>query len=72
VVINKLAALLRLADALSHAPFGEVSDFRFERGDDELIIYVPGADLLLEQRAVAVKGDLFEDIYGLRIRLEQA
>ena len=31
-----------------------------------------GADLLLEQRAVAAKGDLLEDIYGVKIRLEEA
>ena len=31
-----------------------------------------GGDLMLEQRAIASKGDLFEDIYGMRIRLEEA
>jgi hypothetical protein len=30
------------------------------------------ADLLMEQRAIAAKGDLFEDIYGMRVRLEEA
>ena len=29
-----------------------------------------GADFLLEQRAIATKGDLFEDIYGVKVRLE--
>jgi hypothetical protein len=28
------------------------------------------ADLLLEQRAVHAKADLFEEIYGMKIRLE--
>jgi len=73
VGINKLAALLRVADALTRGHFRNVSDLRFERRDDELIVFVPGgADLLLEQKAIANKGDLFEDIYGLKVRLEQA
>ena len=47
--------------------------FRFERQDDELIIVVPGVkNLILERKAIAGKGDLFEDIYGMRIRLEEA
>lgn len=72
VMINKLAALLRLADALSRGHFEKVADLRFERRNHELIIYVPGrTDLLPQQRAIAAKGDLFEDIYGLRVRLEQ-
>jgi exopolyphosphatase/guanosine-5'-triphosphate,3'-diphosphate pyrophosphatase len=72
VVINKLAALLRMADALSRGHFPPVAELRFERQGDELVIYVPGgADLLLEQRAMAAKGDMFEDIYGLKVRLEE-
>ena len=72
VVINKLAALLRMADALSRGHLQDVSELRFEREADELIIYVPGgAELLLERRAIANKGDLFEDIYGLKVRLEE-
>ena len=35
------------------------------------MVFIPGvADLLLEERAVAGKGDLFEDIYGMKVRLE--
>jgi exopolyphosphatase/guanosine-5'-triphosphate,3'-diphosphate pyrophosphatase len=73
VAVNKLAALLRVADALARGHLRQVSDLRFERQGDELVVYVPGgADLLLEQRAIASKGDLFEDIYGMKVRLEQA
>ena len=72
VVINKLAALLRMADALARGHFQKASDLRFERQGDELLVSVPGgAALLLEQRAIATKGDLFEDIYGIKVRLEQ-
>jgi len=72
VVINKLAALLRMADALARGHLRRAADLRFERQGEELIVYVPGeSDLLLERRAVANKGDLFEDIYGMKVRLEQ-
>ena len=73
VVINKLAAILRAADALSRGRLYQARDLHFEREGDDLIIYVPGAsDLALEKRAMALKGDLFEDIYGMKIRLEEA
>jgi len=72
VAVNKLAALLRVADALSRGPLQEAGVLRLQRQGDELIIHVPGgSSLLLEQRALAAKGDLFEDIYGMKVRLEQ-
>ncbi len=72
MVVSKLAALLRVADALDRSHAQQVRDFRCEHRGDELIIEVPGVtDLTLERRAVYTKGDLFEDIYGLRIRLEE-
>jgi exopolyphosphatase/guanosine-5'-triphosphate,3'-diphosphate pyrophosphatase len=73
VVVNKLAAILRVADALSRGYLHRAHDLRLERQDDDLIIQIVGAgDLTLEQRAMAGKGDLFEDIYGMGIRLEEA
>ena len=73
VVVNKLAALLRVADALIRGHRRRASDIRFQRQGDELIVSIPGgADLLLEQRALETKGDLLEDIYGVKIRLEEA
>lgn len=73
VVVSKLAALLRVADALIRGHRRRAADIRFQRQGDELIVTMPpGDDLLLEERAVAAKGDLFEDIYGARIRLEEA
>ncbi|MHC4398187.1 MAG: Ppx/GppA phosphatase family protein [Planctomycetota bacterium] len=73
MVVSKLAAILRVADALSRGPVHQARDLQFERREDDLIVHVLGADdLILEKRAMAVKGDLFEDIYGMRIRLEEA
>jgi exopolyphosphatase/guanosine-5'-triphosphate,3'-diphosphate pyrophosphatase len=72
ILVNKLAALLRVADALDRAHGQQVRDFQGERKGDEFVITVPGvADLTLERRAIGQKGDLFEDVFGLRIRLEE-
>jgi exopolyphosphatase/guanosine-5'-triphosphate,3'-diphosphate pyrophosphatase len=71
VTVNKLSALLRVADALARGHIRSADDLRFERRGDDLIICIPGvADLLLEDRAVAAKADLFEDIYGMKVKLE--
>lgn len=73
VVVNKLAAILRVADAMSRGRPYPARSLRLEREGDDLIIHVPGAtDLILEKRALAIKGDLFADIYGMRVRLEEA
>ncbi len=73
VTVSKLAALLRVADALIRGHRRRADDIHFQRQGDELIVAMPaGPDLLLEERAVETKGDLLEDIYGVKIRLEQA
>lgn len=73
VVVSKLAAVLRVADALDRGHGKQVQDFHLERRGGELVIHVHGAtDLTLERRAMAKKADLFEDIYGMTVRLEEA
>jgi len=73
MVVSKLAALLRVADALDRGHSQQVRNVRFERDPNELILHLPGIrDLTLERRAMAGKADLFEDVYGLKVRLEEA
>ena len=73
VRVSKLAAILRACDAISRGQIRNAQSLRFERQEDELIIVVPGVNnLVLERKAIASKGDMFEDIYGMRIRLEEA
>jgi exopolyphosphatase/guanosine-5'-triphosphate,3'-diphosphate pyrophosphatase len=73
MVVSKLAAMLRVADALDRGHAQQVRDVRWERDPNELIIHVAGVpDLTLERRALASKADLFEDVYGLKVRLEEA
>jgi len=73
IVVNKLAAILRVADALDRGHAQQIRDFSVERRPGELILVIRGVpDLNLEKHALQSKGDLFEDIYGLKLRLEQA
>lgn len=72
VIVSKLAALLRVADALDHAHTQLVKITSFERRDGELVIHARGqGDLALERRSLEGKADLFQEIFGLRVRLEE-
>jgi len=71
-VVNKLAAILRVADSLARGQLRRMPKLRFERLGDEMLIRVVGAsDLTLQRRALDTKGDLFEEVYGMKIRLEE-
>jgi exopolyphosphatase/guanosine-5'-triphosphate,3'-diphosphate pyrophosphatase len=72
LVVNKLAAILRVADALDRGHWQQVCDVQMETRGQELVLYVKDArDLGLERLALANKGDLFEDVFGLKVRLEE-
>ncbi len=71
-VINKLAAIIRVADAICRGRSYKADLIHFERHGDDLIVTIEGAsDLLLERKALAMKNRLFEDIYGMHVRLEE-
>jgi len=71
VVVNKLAALLRVADALARGHSRKMRHIVMERDADDLVLTVPGEyDLALEQHSLAAKSDLFEEVFGMHIRLE--
>jgi exopolyphosphatase/guanosine-5'-triphosphate,3'-diphosphate pyrophosphatase len=73
VEVSKLAALLRVADALDRGHAQHVQDFHVERHGEEVVLLIHGvSDLALERLAMEKKADLFENIYGLRVRLEEA
>jgi exopolyphosphatase/guanosine-5'-triphosphate,3'-diphosphate pyrophosphatase len=73
IVVAKLAALLRVCDALDRGHAGRVRQFTCRREGEEFVISVEGVgDLTLERQALTAKGSLFEDTYGMRIRLEEA
>lgn len=68
VAISKLAAMLRIADALNHGKFPDPETLRFERDGDELMIFLPPDDsFLLKARSLETQGKMFEDVFGMRV-----
>ena len=74
MVVNKLAALLRVADALDVSRTQSIRDFRcrIDNNNGFAITLPAGLDLILERRSLAEKADMFQDIYGLDVYLEEA
>jgi exopolyphosphatase/guanosine-5'-triphosphate,3'-diphosphate pyrophosphatase len=71
IVVLKLAAILRVADALDRGHDQRLGEASFERREDRLVIRAErpegsgGVDLSLERLSLAEKGDMFEDVFGL-------
>ena len=67
LTVNRLAAILRVADALDKGHMQRVQSPRVSLVDDELRIEVDAAeDLALERLALESKGGLFEEVFGLK------
>jgi len=71
VVTSKLAALLRLADALDGEHDNQVSDVtvRHDRGH-AVLGPKGGGDVLLVKWKVMKKAELFEDVFGVKLLVE--
>ena len=70
--VSKLAALLRVADALERTHEQRVSEIVFRRERDRLRLRLPGlGDTAVERLAMASKGDLFEKVFGLTVTIDE-
>lgn len=70
IEVCKLAAILRVADALDQSYSQRIQNIRCQRAENCWEIVVSDVeDLSLEQMALKQKGGLFEEVYGLPIRL---
>lgn len=73
MVVSKLAAILRVADALDRNHMQQVRELSFGRGHGQFTVYVHDVqDLTLERVALDEKGRMFEEVYGLQVSLEVA
>ena len=67
LVVSKLAAILRIADALDRSHLRQMHALSFSREGDQFIITAHDVeDVTLERLALSEKGDLFESIFGLQ------
>jgi exopolyphosphatase/guanosine-5'-triphosphate,3'-diphosphate pyrophosphatase len=72
VAVTKLAALLRLADAMDNEHASRVTDFTVEYRRPRVTVRLQGAgDLLLERWALAKKSALFEQVYSVKFAVEE-
>jgi exopolyphosphatase/guanosine-5'-triphosphate,3'-diphosphate pyrophosphatase len=69
VLIMKLSAILRVADALDRSHRQEIKDFSVDFRKDAVVITCRVA-AKLEKMAVADKADMFENVFGYRVILE--
>jgi exopolyphosphatase/guanosine-5'-triphosphate,3'-diphosphate pyrophosphatase len=68
--VDKLAALLRIADALDREHQQQVEDVLVEVEDDRVTLRLRGrGDILLEKWSVKKKGKLFERVFDRRLRV---
>lgn len=69
--VSKLAAILRIADALDRSHSSRIGELSTRIEKQKLIIcLISVSDISVEQHAMRSKSDLFHDIFGLRITLE--
>jgi exopolyphosphatase/guanosine-5'-triphosphate,3'-diphosphate pyrophosphatase len=70
ITILKLAALLRLADALDRGHHQSITDFSLELRQDTLVIKVQGSyNTVLEKIALEDKATIFESVFGYKVRI---
>ncbi len=70
--VSKLAAILRVADALERTHAQRVSQIEMDRDGDKLRLRLPGlADAAVERLAMDSKADLFEQVFGFTVIIEE-
>jgi exopolyphosphatase / guanosine-5'-triphosphate,3'-diphosphate pyrophosphatase len=71
VIVSKLAAILRLADALDNEHASKVGALSVEYKKPKLLLRLQGdGDMLLEKWALAKKAGMFEEVFSVRVVME--
>lgn len=71
--VSKLAAILRVADALDHGHQQKIRNFALRSDGESYSVWVPEetGDISIERNSLREKGDLFADVFGAPIDLKQ-
>ena len=73
VTVNKLAAILRLANALDADHLQKVKDVRVKAEEGTLVVHVEGAgDLTMERLTAQSRGDFLSEVFGRRLSFREA
>lgn len=71
--VSKLAAILRIADALDYSHSSRVGDIAVRIEKQKIVITLSGiADATAERLAMRSKATLFKDIFGLSVSVQEA
>lgn len=72
VVVNKLAAILRVANALDADHLQKVKDLRLVQADDAWVLEVGGAgDLTMERLAALSRADMLTEVFGRKVSFRE-
>jgi len=72
LIISKLLAILRLADALDRAHSNKVTQIKLTLKEQEFLITAfASKKILLEKWALDIKSEFFEDVFGLKVRVKR-
>jgi exopolyphosphatase/guanosine-5'-triphosphate,3'-diphosphate pyrophosphatase len=70
ILVLKMAAILRVADALDRGHSRQIKNFTIERKSETVILQSGGNhDLSLELLGLEEKADLFQDVFGYKVIL---
>lgn len=73
LLVNKLAALMRLANALDAEHLQKVRDIRLVRGEKAWVLELVGTgDITMEQLASSARADLFVEVFGRELLIRAA
>jgi len=73
VVVHKLAAILRVANALDADHLQKVKDVRVTAEEDVLVLEVSAAgDLTIERLATQARSDLLTEVFGRKVTFREA
>jgi exopolyphosphatase/guanosine-5'-triphosphate,3'-diphosphate pyrophosphatase len=68
--VLKIAAILRLADGLDRGHTQKIPPLKLEKRDEEILLHADYAgDPLVERNGLRRKSELFEEVFGYKIRL---
>jgi exopolyphosphatase/guanosine-5'-triphosphate,3'-diphosphate pyrophosphatase len=72
VLVNKLGAILRVANALDADHLQKVRDARVLREDDQWVLEVEGGgDLTIERLAALARADLLTEVFGRKVTFRE-
>jgi len=73
MIVSKLAAILRVANALDKDQLQKATDLKISREGDQIVLIAENvSDLAMGRLALASRSDFFTEIFGKKIILREA